>query len=340
MTAFDIETVLKRDLFSETQYGHLADAPHAPVIRRLVTASPWWTRPVARLLFRREIAALRSVSGIPGTPRLMAVERDSLYRTWTEGLPLHIARPGGQGWYRDAFRLLRALRRAGITHNDLAKPQNWLVAPSGEAAVIDFQLASRHRRRGALYRLLAYEDFRHVLKQMKAFAPHLMTPTARRILARRSWPSRVWLATGKKVYNALTRGLFNWSDREGSHGRIEREGPAIRAALLSQAGVREVVLVPFPLPKKGVGIYAFVEGDVADSPAASGADLVQAVGDLPRGEEGEPRLDILRCIAMNQMSGMDSLIGDDEKLGYTVSAIAAGRRNLNDRRFAGGMPPD
>ncbi len=90
------------------------------------------------------------------------------------------------------------MRRMGVTHNDLAKPQNWLMTPEGEAAVIDFQLASVHRRRGAFYRLLAYEDFRHLIKQKRAFASDLMTPTEKRILARRSLPSRIWLATGKK----------------------------------------------------------------------------------------------------------------------------------------------
>lgn len=338
MTDFVSQTVLKRDLFSETHKGHLAGDPRKVAIRRIVTAAPVWTRPLAWLLARREIAALRAISGIEGTPQLIATDRDGLLRSWTDGAPLHLARPADPRWYADAFRLLRALRRAGITHNDLAKPQNWLMTPEGAAAVIDFQLASRHRRRGPLYRLMAYEDFRHLLKQMRAFAPHLMTPTGRRILARRSLPGRIWMATGKKVYNFVTRGLFRWSDGEGTHDRLEQEGPAIRDALLAIPGVRDVAMTTYPLPRKGVGIYAFVEGGPAKftSPPTGSvcADLVQPVNLLPRSANGEPRLDILNLIAMNQTTELQALLGDDRELQAVVSPIVAGRLNFSDRRIS------
>ena len=91
MTTFQSEAVLKRDLFSETHKGHMADAPETPIIRRIVTASPWWTRPLAWLLAKREIGALRAVSGIEGTPQLVSVDADGLFRLWSEGEPLHIA---------------------------------------------------------------------------------------------------------------------------------------------------------------------------------------------------------------------------------------------------------
>lgn len=344
MADFVSQTVLKRDLFSETHKGHLASAPEVTAIRRVVTASPLPTRPIAWALARREIATLRAVAGIPGTPRLFETDSDGLVREWTDGAPLHLARPAHAQWYRDAFRLLRALRRAGITHNDLAKPQNWLMTPDGRAAVIDFQLASLHRRRGPLYRLLAYEDFRHLLKQMRAFAPHLMTPTARRVLARRSLPGRIWMATGKKVYNAITRGVFRWSDGEGTHDRLDREGDAIRQALMSVPGVRDVALTTYPLPKRGVGIYAFVEaGDDFDgaglAQAQNGlgqerADLVQTVAALPRAPGGAARLDILNLVAMNQVPALIALVGEEEALGGIVGPIVEGRLNLSDRRIA------
>lgn len=344
MVDFVSQAVLKRDLFSETHKGHLASAPDVMAIRRVVTASPVWTRPIAWALARREIAALAAVSGIEGTPRLFAVDRDGLVRSWAEGAPLHLARPADRLWYADAFRLLRALRRAGITHNDLAKPQNWLMTPDGRAAVIDFQLASRHRQRGRLFRLLAYEDFRHLLKQMNAFAPGLMTPTARRILARRSLPSLIWMMTGKKAYNAATRGLFRWSDGEGTRDRLDIEGPAIRQALMSVPGVRDVALTTYPLPRKGVGIYAFVEaGDgisrealerAQDRLGDARADLVQAVPALPRTADGKPRLDILNLVAMNQIQALGALVGGDETLAATVAPIVAGRLNFSDRRIA------
>jgi serine/threonine protein kinase len=338
MRNFISRSVLKRDLFSETHKGYLEGSPNEAVIRRIVSAAPVWTRPIAWVLARREIAALRAVSGIDGTPQLLSTDRDGLMRTWSEGAPLHLARPASRDWYRDAFRLLRQLRRQGITHNDLAKPQNWLMTPDGRAAVIDFQLASLHGRRGRLYRVMAYEDFRHLLKQMRSFAPELMTPSAKRILARRSLPSRIWMATGKKVYNLVTRGVFRWSDGEGTHDRIEHEADDIHATLMAVPGVREVVITTYPLPKKGVGLYAFVETDhpapVAAAAPRTSADLVQPVSALPRNAAGDPRLDILSLIAMNQTTEIAPLIGDDQQLAAIVEAISSGRMNFSDRRIA------
>ncbi|MGY6708921.1 MAG: serine/threonine protein kinase [Rhizobiaceae bacterium] len=334
MSEFQTRLVLKRDLFSETRKGHLASAPEQPMIRRDVSAAPAWSRPIGWLLARREIATMRALDGVPGTPHLVAVDADGLLRTWTEGAPLHLARPADPAWYADAFRLLRALRRAGITHNDLAKPQNWLMTPDGRAAIIDFQLASRHRRRGRLYRLLAYEDFRHLLKQMRAFAPELMTPTATRILARRSLPSRIWMATGKKIYNFVTRGIFRWSDGEGTHDRLDAEAAAIREAFLAADGVSDVAITTYPLPRKGVGLYAFVETDRPLPAIETTADIVQAVPALPRDAQGRPRLDLLDRVAMNQTPELAALIGEDPDLARIMEPIVAGRQNFTDRRIS------
>lgn len=337
MQIFVTDAVLKRDVFSETHKGHFEGAPQRPVIRRIVTASPLWSRPLAWILANREIAALAALRGVRGTPQLIETDRHGLYRVWTEGAPLHLARPSTAEWYRDAFRLLRQLRRLNITHNDLAKPQNWLMGPDGGAEVIDFQLASRHRRRGRLYRLMAYEDFRHLLKQMRAFAPERMTPTGKRILARRSLPSRVWMATGKRLYNFVTRG-FGWSDGDGTGDRIEREGTDILATLKAAPGVQDVALTHFPLPKKGTGIYAFVEAPMLADPETlaglTSADLVQPVKALPRGADGQPRADILSLIAMNQMTELDAWLAQEPALAAIVRPIADARLNFSDRRIS------
>ncbi len=217
MPEFVSVALLKRDLLSEIHRGHMESAPERIVIRRVVTATPWWSRPLGRLLARREYASLEAIAGpLQGVvPEPLGRDCEGHYRGWVEGEPLDVARPADRLWYRDAFRLLRILRRNGVTHNDLAKPQNWLRMPDGRAALIDFQLAWRHRRRGPLYRFMAYEDFRHLLKQMHRYAPEMMTPTARRLYARRSWPNRIWRSSGKQVYNFITRKLLHWADREG-----------------------------------------------------------------------------------------------------------------------------
>ena len=345
MPRFISTTVLKRDVFSETHKGYCEDAPDVAVIRRIVSAAPWWSKPVAWRLARQEIRGLEAVKGIPGTPTILKTDKDGLYRLWADGTPLHLARPQDAFWYKDARRLLHAMRRVGITHNDIAKPQNWLVLPDGSAGVIDFQLAKLHKRRGRLYRIMAYEDRRHLIKQKRSFAPHLLTPAERRILARRSLPSRIWLMTGKKLYNAVTRGIFNWSDGEGTGDRIDLEGPAIIAALKRHPAVTDVALAVYPFPRKGTGLYAFAEapdGVNADDLAAlqgshvkkGGADLIQPVARLPRHADGTPRDDILRLIAMNQMTELDALVAGDPDMAAIAADIAAGRLNFTDRRLS------
>jgi hypothetical protein len=338
MQNFVSDTVLKRDVFSETHKGHSASDPATPVIRRVVSAAPWWSKPLAWTLARREIRALKAVRGLPGTPQLLSTDKHGLFRTWSEGTPLHLARPSHPGFYRDAAVLLRNMRRAGITHNDLAKPQNWLMTPDGHAAVIDFQLASLHRRKSALFHTMAYEDFRHLLKQKRAFAPHLLTPTGKRLLARRSLPSRIWMATGKRVYNLVTRGIFNWSDGEGTGDRIDNEGAAILGTLRSIPGVADVALATYPFPRKGTGIYAFVEAgtelDLHDlSRHSTSADLVQQVDVLPRDQAGNVRTDLLQLIAMNRMQELEERTASDPFMRKLIAEISAGRLNMTDRRI-------
>lgn len=329
------ETVLKRDIFSETISGHLASDPSIKVALRKLDGVPWYARPLSQFLARKEARGLRAVQGIEGVPVLLAADRAGILRVWSQGTPLHLAKPSDPEWYHDAKRLLRDMKRRGVCHNDIAKPQNWLMTPDGRAAVIDFQLASVHRRRGKLFRIAAREDLRHMLKQKRAFAPHLLTASERRMLARKSLPSRIWMATGKKLYNFVTRRLMNWSDSEGSENRIEKDGPAIREALL-QAGARDVAFAAYALPAGGVGLYAFVEGDLSanDLPQSDPKpNLAQIVAALPRDAEGEVRADLLELIATNRLDELEQLLGNAPELTEVVNTIAAGRLNLTDRRL-------
>ena len=155
------------------------------VLRKLDDV-PFYARPLAWWLARKEIRGLKAVQGIEGCPVLLRADEVGLLRSWTQGTPLQLAKPTDPAWYRDARRLLREMRRAGVTHNDIAKPQNWLMTPEGRAAVIDFQLASVHHHRGKLFRVKAREDLRHLLKQKRAYAPELLTASEQRMLNRKS----------------------------------------------------------------------------------------------------------------------------------------------------------
>lgn len=321
--------VLKRDHFSTIVQGHAPGDPSDRRVLRDLTGLPWWTAGIARWLARREARALAAVQGIDGVPVLHRAGRDGILRGWAEGQTLNLNPPRHAGWYADARRILRQMRRRGVTHNDLAKPQNWLHRPGGRAGVIDFQLAHVHRRPGRLARLMAREDLRHLLKQKRRYAPELLTPGERRLLARKSWPARLWMATGKRLYRFVTRRLFRWSDGEGAGHRLAAEGPALLAAVRALQGVRDAALADYPQAGGGTGLYAFVETELPAAalrralPEAKVA-LVQTVAALP----AEPaRQAVLTMVARNRIDEARALAPDDPAL----PALIAGRLNLSDR---------
>ena len=163
-------------------------------------------------------------------------------RGWIDGLPLHIAKPHGEcDYFRSAKAALRKLHRAGICHNDLAKEQNWLRGRDGRAYLTDFQLAARFSRRNWLFRIAAYEDLRHLLKHKRRYAPDALTAAERRVLANKSLLTRIWMATGKKVYYWITRGLLRFTDREGGGPRLVHDAPRIAARLKTHPQVRDAV---------------------------------------------------------------------------------------------------
>lgn len=221
--AFRPDGTLKADLFGRIERGRWQPAPAAalaPAVRRDTTRAAWWTRPCARWLLAREAAALQHLERVPAAtgrvPRLLHRERDVLVRTWLDGRPLQEARPvGDRSYFRAARRLLLALHRAGLVHNDDAKEPNWLVLADGSPALLDFQLASRHARRSRWFRLLAREDLRHLLKHKRTYCPADLTAAERRLLATPSCPARGLRAGPKRAYNWFTRRVLGWTDDEG-----------------------------------------------------------------------------------------------------------------------------
>lgn len=188
-------------------------------VLRDTAGARWWLAWLARRLCRREARALARLDGLTGTPRLVAQDAGGLRREWIEGRPMQVARPRNADYYRAARRLVSALHRRGVAHNDLAKETNWLVTPTGGPAIVDFQLALVSRRRGRLFRSLAREDLRHLLKHKRSYCPDHLTARERRILAQPAVISRLWMATGKPVYTFVTRRLLGWADREGAGDR-------------------------------------------------------------------------------------------------------------------------
>lgn len=152
----------------------------------------WWARPFARRLAAREARALRVLEDIEGIPRLRDWDGRRLLRSFIPGAMLREAAPADPAYFRTALRLLRRIHRHGVAHNDLAREPNWLVRPDGTAAIIDFQLAWHDPRRGRLFRLMAREDLRHLLKHKRQYCPAQLTPGQRRLLATPSPAARAW----------------------------------------------------------------------------------------------------------------------------------------------------
>lgn len=329
------DVVLKRDVFSTIERGHfLTDNGEVEAVLRRVDTVPWWSWGLARLLFARERRALAVAGPLEVAPPLLFAGRRVLVRGWIAGVALHIAKPyGDAGYFRSAKAALRKLHRAGVTHNDLAKEQNWLYA-NGRAYMTDFQLASRFRRRSALFRIARYEDLRHLLKHKRRYAPEALSAAERRVLARKSLITRLWMATGKKVYYAITRGL-HFSDREGGGPRLVYEAPAMAARLRAHPQVRDVAIVAFPDRRAGTGLYAFVEGSVSDRElrdflGPTAPEHLQTVEALPRNARGEVRSEILQLVAMNQVDLIAPLMQSEAERAL-VGRIVSDRRNLRDR---------
>ncbi|WP_439925496.1 AMP-binding enzyme [Nitrobacter sp. JJSN] len=335
--------LLKRDVFSTVERGRfrMASGEVNAVLRR-VDQVPWWSHLVARHLFERERKALTLARDLDVGPKLLWGGRSALVRGFIDGVTLHLARPHGDyAYFRSAKTALRKLHRAGICHNDLAKEQNWLRGNDGRAYLTDFQLAACFKRRSRLFRIAAYEDLRHLLKHKRTYAPDALTPRERKMLARKSIIARTWLLTGKKVYYAITRGLFNFTDREGGGRRLVNDAPVLIARIRENPAVRDAAIVAFADRRSGVGLYAFVEADQAGLEAQLQAALaavnapkppehIQIVPRLPRDAGGKVRTEILQLIAMNQIDLIEPLITSPADREF-FRGILEGRKNLRDR---------
>jgi len=335
--------LLKRDVFSTVERGRFRDdAGEVDAVLRRLDQVPLWSYPLARHLFARERRALALARDLDVGPKLLWAGRSALVRGFIDGVALHLAKPRGDiAYFRSAKLALRKLHRAGICHNDLAKEQNWLRGSNGRAYVTDFQLAACFKTRSRLFRIAAYEDLRHLLKHKRSYAPQALTPMERKILARKSFVASIWLKTGKKVYQAITRGLFNFTDREGGGRRLVNDAPVLIELIRKNPDVRDTAIVAFADRRTGVGLYAFVEadnvalekqlrGELSSAKGVKPPEHIQVVHALPRDAAGRPRTEILQLVAMNQIDLIEPLIKSEVDRAF-LKDILESRKNLRDR---------
>jgi hypothetical protein len=335
--------LLKRDVFSTVERGRFrTSSGEVDAVLRRLDQVPWWSYVLALHLFTRERRALTLARDLRVGPELLWAGQRALVRGFIDGVALHLAKPYNDARYFKSAKLaLRKLHRMGVCHNDLAKEQNWLRGSDGLAYVTDFQLAVCFKSRSRLFRIAAYEDLRHLLKHKRSYAPELLTPMEKNILAKKSLPARIWLVTGKKVYRGITRGIFNFTDREGGGKRLVNDAPPLLGIIKKNPAVRDASIVAFADRRTGVGLYAFVEADdvaletklQSELAAAKGAkppEHLQVVSALPRDASGKIRTEVLQLVAMNQVDLLEPLMTSDADRAF-LRGILESRKNLRDR---------
>lgn len=213
------ENLLKRDVLgsisTQNNNGRM-------LVIRDTSPAPRVVRGLARALARREALALEALDGLAGIPEMHAFDGKRLSRSFLPGDAMHRAIFEPKSYFRSAFRLLRLMHGRGIVHNDLAKEANWICMPGNQAGIVDFQLARVKRRRGALLRLLAHEDLRHLLKHKRHYCPELLTARELRILAQPTVLALLWRGCVKPPYRFVTRRLLGWVERPNAEERGHR----------------------------------------------------------------------------------------------------------------------
>ncbi len=225
-----VTQTLKRDQLGRIE---LLDGPEGRVVRRVacgggIPGSRW----LARVLMRRERAALGALAGTSGVARILDLPAytgapsedgavptaaDVLLRSWIGGVPLYAADRLPEDFFDRLEDLVRTLHRRGVCHNDLHKEPNVIVGESGHPHLIDFQLASVHPRAGRVFEVRVREDLRHVAKHRRRYLVGMGgagAASAPAVPRRRSLLAASWMRLGKPVYNFVTRRLLRTSDGE------------------------------------------------------------------------------------------------------------------------------
>jgi predicted Ser/Thr protein kinase len=210
-----VVTTLKEDAFGKIE---LREMDGEMVICRDYSAASRFLYPLAHYLAKREARVLQALDAVEDDrlPHLLHFGDDHCIRSYIEGVPLKEGKASDPAFYANARELLELMHAAGVVHNDLEKPENWLMLSDNVAGIIDFQLAYHSPKRGRIFRWSVAEDVRHMIKQKYRYCRESMTEEELTILKNKSRFGRFWSNYVKPVYNFVTRKILNYSDREHS----------------------------------------------------------------------------------------------------------------------------
>ena len=208
--------VLKKDIFGKIELAKLTD--NSLVICRNYSCAKFYGRPFASYLAYRERKILKIIEHLNSgnLPRLIHHEKGWHVRSYVEGVPLNQRQIKDAIYYENAKKVLNSIHSCGVVHNDIEKPENWLVIGENNAGIIDFQLALFFPNKGKLFRTFAKEDLRHLIKQKARFCPEHLTGEEKVILGNKTFPARIWMKYFKPIYNFVTRRILGYSDRSRS----------------------------------------------------------------------------------------------------------------------------
>ena len=200
---YRLETTFKNDFYAATGvYARAAGAGPPRLLHKTYHTDRWGPLPLGwlgRALAARERKFGRLTAGIAGVPQQLAeVGAAGLAREYVDGSDLHEFRAAGGTPDSDYFRRLEAtlaaLHARGVCHNDLSKPENYLIDAAGRGWIIDFQIASCPgqwplvgRWSGWLVRKLQRTDRYHLRKNWRRARKQDFTAAELAAAKRRGW---------------------------------------------------------------------------------------------------------------------------------------------------------
>lgn len=214
---YTVIKTLKIDMFSIVYLAHYEG--NTVIIRDLKVKNKF-NQIIAKLLNRNEVKILQKINSLnsPNLPKLIHSTPTYTIRTYLSGTPINQSTTKlNEGFYTKALELVQTMHQIGIVHNDLEKPENWIIMDNGEPGLIDFQLAKYFPKKTFLFKLLKQVELRHIIKSKKRFCSSPLNTAELNILNNRGKIHTFILRYLKPMYNFITRKLFNYSDRHSDH---------------------------------------------------------------------------------------------------------------------------
>lgn len=208
---------LKIDQFSKTD---LALYNGRKVIIRTFNNGGVFSRIVARWLAKREKNILEKLNVLQNDnfPKLVYSDKYMLIRSYLEGKALVDSGKQDPAFFQEALKLVKLMHNINVVHNDLEKPENWIVQENKLPGIIDFQISTYipPYMGSYFFKRLAHEDIRHILKNKDRYCTEPLTNEEDLIKNKKSSLNKLWRYGFKPIYNFITRKIFNYSDRNSS----------------------------------------------------------------------------------------------------------------------------